>query len=166
MTTEIFDMFKIITLKQQKFSQSDPDLVRQISKNCSPIQSWSGQNWLQSWSSPIQSCPCSSLQATYYWCWPLCFPSANFAKRKFPALMEHNIMLDHKWNESAVAGVGRLNFLVVINLWLLKLRKQKLSLQHLYINYLRETVKRHWRSSIELFVFCCRYKFCIYLLYF
>jgi len=32
MTTDIFDMFKIITLKQQKFSQSDPALVRQISK--------------------------------------------------------------------------------------------------------------------------------------
>jgi len=54
MTTDIFDMFKIITLKQ-KFSQSDPVVIRQISKNCSPIQSWSGQKWLQSWSSPIQS---------------------------------------------------------------------------------------------------------------
>jgi len=32
MTTEFFDMFKIITLKQQKFSQSDPVLIRQISK--------------------------------------------------------------------------------------------------------------------------------------
>ena len=30
--------------------------------NRSPIHSWSCQNWLQSWSSPIQSCPCSSLQ--------------------------------------------------------------------------------------------------------
>ena len=28
MTTEIFCMFKIITLKQQKFSQSDPVLIR------------------------------------------------------------------------------------------------------------------------------------------
>jgi len=36
--------------KQQKFSQSDPVLIRQFSKNCSPIQSLSGQNWLLSWS--------------------------------------------------------------------------------------------------------------------
>jgi len=36
MTTEIFDMFKIITLQEEKFSQSDPVL--------------SGKNWLQSWS--------------------------------------------------------------------------------------------------------------------
>jgi len=32
MTTEIFDMFKIITLKQEKLSQSDPVLIRQTSK--------------------------------------------------------------------------------------------------------------------------------------
>ena len=32
-------------------------------KNCSPIQSWSGRNWLQSWSSPD---PCSSL--VVHWC--------------------------------------------------------------------------------------------------
>ena len=65
-TTKIFDIFRIITLKQQKFSQSDPVLsanfekkmqsdpvlIRQFWKKCSPIQSWSGQNWLQSWSSP------------------------------------------------------------------------------------------------------------------
>ena len=39
MTTEIFDMFKIITLKQEKFSQSDPVLIRQISKTlqCDPV---------------------------------------------------------------------------------------------------------------------------------
>jgi len=47
-TTKIFDIFRIITLKQQKFSQSDPVLIRQLKKNCGPIQSWSGQNWLQS----------------------------------------------------------------------------------------------------------------------
>jgi len=61
MTTEIFDIFKIITLKHEKFSQSDLVLIRQIKKKCSPIQSWSVQNCLQSWSTPIQSCPCSSL---------------------------------------------------------------------------------------------------------
>jgi len=33
MTTENFVMFKIITLKQEKFSQSGPVLIRQISKN-------------------------------------------------------------------------------------------------------------------------------------
>jgi len=32
MTTEIFYMFKIITLKQEKFSQSNPVLILQISK--------------------------------------------------------------------------------------------------------------------------------------
>ena len=31
-TTKIFDIFRIITLKQQKFSQSDPVLTRQFSK--------------------------------------------------------------------------------------------------------------------------------------
>jgi len=31
-TTKIFDIFRIITLKQQKFSQSDPVLIRQFSK--------------------------------------------------------------------------------------------------------------------------------------
>jgi len=61
MTTEIFDIFKIITLKHEKFSQCDLVLIRQIKKKCSPIQSWSVQNCLQSWSTPIQSCPCSSL---------------------------------------------------------------------------------------------------------
>jgi len=38
----------IITLKQQKFSQSDPVLISQFSQELQ-----SGQNWLQSWSSPI-----------------------------------------------------------------------------------------------------------------
>jgi len=32
MTTEIFVTFKIITLKQETFSQSGPVLIRQISK--------------------------------------------------------------------------------------------------------------------------------------
>ena len=54
-TTKIFDIFRIFTLKQQNFSQSDPVLNANFQKNCSPIQSWSGQNWLQSWSNPIQS---------------------------------------------------------------------------------------------------------------
>jgi len=31
-TTKIFDMFRVITLKKQKFSQSDLDLIRQFSK--------------------------------------------------------------------------------------------------------------------------------------
>jgi len=45
-------MFRIITSKQQKFSQSDPVLSANLKKNWSRIQSWSGQNWPQSWSSP------------------------------------------------------------------------------------------------------------------
>jgi len=40
----------------------------------------------------------------------LCIPSANCAKRKLPAIIEHNNMLDHKRNENVVAGVGRWNF--------------------------------------------------------
>jgi len=40
----MFDIFRKITLKQKKI--------------LSPIQSWSGKKWLQSWSSPD---PCSSL---------------------------------------------------------------------------------------------------------
>jgi len=32
MTTKIFDMFKTITLQQEKFSQSDPVQISQISK--------------------------------------------------------------------------------------------------------------------------------------
>jgi len=46
--------------KSFRLLDSDSDstalvLIRQFSKNCSPIQSCSGQNWLQSWSSPTQS---------------------------------------------------------------------------------------------------------------
>ena len=53
----------------------------------------------------------------------LCIPSANSAqrKRKLPAIIEHNNVLDHKGNENVVGGVGRLNF--PGNLSLLKLRK-------------------------------------------
>jgi len=54
-TTKLFDAFSILTSKQQKFSECDPVLIRQFWKNCSPIQSWSGQNWHQYWCSPIQS---------------------------------------------------------------------------------------------------------------
>jgi len=57
-TTKIFDIVRMITLQQQNFSQSDPVLIRQFSRNCSSNQSWSGQNWFQSWSSPNA---CSSL---------------------------------------------------------------------------------------------------------
>jgi len=56
-----------LTLKQQKFSQSDPVLIRLFSKNCSPIQSWSGQNWLQSWSSP-DPCSCLTCSAQHNHC--------------------------------------------------------------------------------------------------
>ena len=58
MTTIVFDMVRIMTLKQQIFFRPIQSLSANFQKNCSPIQSWSGQTWLQSWSSPI---PCSSL---------------------------------------------------------------------------------------------------------
>ena len=54
-TTNTFDVVRIITSKQQIFSvrsSPDPPIFK---KNCSLIQTWSGQNWLQSWSRPIQS---------------------------------------------------------------------------------------------------------------
>ena len=60
-TTNMFDVVRIITSKQQIFSvrsSPDPTIFKKIAVRSS---SWSGQNWLQSWSSPIQSCPCSSL---------------------------------------------------------------------------------------------------------
>jgi len=60
MTTKISDLVGIFPLIEQEFSQSDPVLVRQL-KKCSPIQSCSVQNWLQSWPSAIQSCPYLSL---------------------------------------------------------------------------------------------------------
>ena len=45
----------MLTFKQQKFSQSDPVLTAHFQKSCNLTQSWSGYNWLQSLSSPIQS---------------------------------------------------------------------------------------------------------------
>jgi len=45
-------------------SSPDPPILK---KNCSPIQSWSGQNWLQSWSSPIQTW--SVLISASHFCW-------------------------------------------------------------------------------------------------
>jgi len=48
-------MVRIITLKQQNFSQSDPVLIRQFKKKLQSDAVLSGLNWLQSWSSPIQS---------------------------------------------------------------------------------------------------------------
>jgi len=41
--------------KEQNISQSAPVLIRQLKKNWSPTKSWSGQNWLQSWSSPVRA---------------------------------------------------------------------------------------------------------------
>ena len=46
---------RMMTLKQQKISQSDPVLIRQFLKNFSLIQSCSGQNCLQSRSSLIRA---------------------------------------------------------------------------------------------------------------
>jgi len=49
-TTKIFDIFRIITLKQQNFPSPIQSWSANFEKKCSPIQSWSGQNCLQSWS--------------------------------------------------------------------------------------------------------------------
>ena len=57
-TTKILDMFRIITLNQNKFFQSDPVLIRKFSKKLQSDPVLSCQNWRQSWSSPD---PCSSL---------------------------------------------------------------------------------------------------------
>jgi len=43
----------------------------------------------------------------------LCTPSANCAKRKLPANIEHNNVLNHKRNENVVAGVERMIFTVI-----------------------------------------------------
>jgi len=40
-------MFRIITLKEQKFSQSDPVLIRQFKKKLQSDPVLSGQNWFQ-----------------------------------------------------------------------------------------------------------------------
>jgi len=61
MTTKIFDIFRIITFKQQNFLSPIQSSFTNFQKNCSQIQSWSSQNWLQSWSSPD---PHSSLMHT------------------------------------------------------------------------------------------------------
>jgi len=65
-TTTIVDIFRIITLKQQNFLSPIQSWSANFQNNCSPIQSWSRQNWLQSCSSPIQSCPCSSLPYSHF----------------------------------------------------------------------------------------------------
>ena len=43
----------------------------------------------------------------------LYIPSANCAKRKFPDIIEHNNVLNHKRNENVVVGDGRINFPIV-----------------------------------------------------
>ena len=109
-TTNMLDVVRIITSKQQ-ISQSDPILIRQLKKNCSPIQSWSGQNWLQSWSSPIQ--PWSVLisgrghlnfQATCTVVWNcvkmkmiqlFCGDAARRCSNKFCFIFEMHLLVDH-----------------------------------------------------------------------
>jgi len=44
---------------------------------------------------------------------PQVVPSHWREKRKLPAIIEHNNVLDHKGNENVVGGVGRMNFPVV-----------------------------------------------------
>jgi len=51
-------MVRITTLKQQNFLSPIQSWCANFQKNCSPIQPWSEQNWLQSWASPDS---CSTL---------------------------------------------------------------------------------------------------------
>jgi len=78
------------------------------------------------------------------------------------AIIEHNNILDHKRNENALCWTWKDKFSSgLINLSLLKIRRQKMSLPHLFmmalhnatVNHLRETMKRHWKTGIELYVF-------------
>ena len=61
----------------------------------------------------------------------LCIPSANSAKRKrkLPAIIEHNSVLDHKGNENVVGGVGWLNFPVVTKSVTAKVKKVEIELE-------------------------------------
>jgi len=54
----------------------------------------------------------------------LCIPSANCAK-KLPAIVEHDIVVDHKGNGNVV---GRLNFPVVTNSVAAKVKKVEIEL--------------------------------------
>ena len=58
----------------------------------------------------------------------LCIPSVNSAKRKLPAIIEHNNVLHHKGNENVVGGVGRLNFPVVTKSVNAKIKKVEIEL--------------------------------------
>ena len=59
----------------------------------------------------------------------LCIPSADSAKRKLPAIIRHNNVLDHKGNENVVGGVGRLNFPVVTKSVTAKVKKVEIELE-------------------------------------
>ena len=60
----------------------------------------------------------------------LCIPSANSAKRKrkLPAIIEHNNVLDYKGNENVVGGVRKLNFSVVTKSVIAKVKKVEIEL--------------------------------------
>ena len=58
----------------------------------------------------------------------LCISSANSAKRKSPAITQHNNVLDHKGNENVAGGVGRLNFPVVTKSVTAKVKEVKIEL--------------------------------------
>ena len=79
-TTEIFGVFWIITLKQKTFFSPIQSWSSNFQKNCSPIQSWFGQNWIQSWSSPVLRHPL--ILMCFFWGFPYCAPR----KRRFHVL--------------------------------------------------------------------------------
>ena len=56
--TKIFDIFRVIILKQQNSLSPIQSWSANFEETCSPIQPWSCHDWLQSWPSPD---PCSSL---------------------------------------------------------------------------------------------------------
>jgi len=62
-TSNIFDVVKNNHIKTTNFLSPIQSWFANFQKNCTPIQSWSGQNWLQSWSSPEL---CSSLPAAQF----------------------------------------------------------------------------------------------------
>jgi len=72
-------------------------------------------------------------KAVFCWC---CFPSANYEKRNFKLLWSIIMCWATKESKMQLQVLEGLIFQWFINLLLLKLRKQKLSLQYLHINYI------------------------------
>jgi len=96
-TTKIFDIFRILTLKQQKFSQSDPVLIHRFSKK---IAVRSSPDPAKVGFSPDL---CSSLESTpalplrdHLWCSPPELPDRN--KKLSPNLLQKIAKLRKNWS--------------------------------------------------------------------